>query len=124
MDSARFLKRVCEETGFDRERAELLTRATLVTLGTRITANEAADLAAQLPDSLGICLQHDCEPCRFHPDEFKRRVARIVPLANEQAAPAIHAVLSVLEEAVTDGEWQDVLGQLGHEYRALAGASA
>ncbi len=121
MDSGQFLKRVSELTGFDRERSELLVRTTLVTLGTRIAPGEADDLAAQLPDSLGAALQHESEPSRFGPDEFKRRVARIVPLANDQAAAAIRAVFTVLGEAISDGERRQVLAQLGSEYEALVG---
>ena len=104
MDSGQFLNRVSELTGFDRDRSGLLVRTTLVTLGTRITAGEADDLAAQLPDAPAACLQHESDPCRFDPGEFKRRVARIVPLANDQAAPAIRAVFTVLGEAVSEGE--------------------
>jgi uncharacterized protein (DUF2267 family) len=121
VDSGRFFNRVSELTDFPRDRSELLARTTLVTLGTRISAGEADDLAAQLPGSLGACLEHECEPCRFPPDEFKRRVARIVPLANEQAAPAIRAVFTVLAEAVSEGEMRQVLMQLGGEYESLVG---
>lgn len=121
MDSGRFLNRVCELTGFDKERAERVVRATLVTLGTRIDPGEADDLAAQLPDSFGACLRHESEPSRFHPAEFERRVARVVPLANEQAASAIQAVFVVLAEAISEGELRQVLGQLGTEYETLVG---
>ena len=121
MDSGQFLNRVSELTGFDRDRSGLLVRTTLVTLGTRITAGEADDLAAQLPDALAACLQHESDPCRFDPGEFKRRVARIVPLANDQAAPAIRAGFTVLGEAVSEGELRQVLGQLGGEYESLVG---
>src|SRR5215217_7256586 len=113
MNSDEFLNRVCTTTGFDRERAEHLVRATLVTLGTRIDPGEADDLAAQLPDSLGACLQHESQPSRFSPDEFERRVARIVPLSNEQAGPAVRAVFTALSEAISEGELRQVLGQLG-----------
>lgn len=121
MDSGRFLNRVCELTGFDRDRSEHLVRATLVTLGTRISAGEADDLAAQLPGSFAACLQHESEPSRFGPAEFERRIARIVPLANDQAAPAIRAVFTVLGEAVSDGELRQVLAQLGGGYESLVG---
>ena len=121
MDAPHFVKRVAEETGFDHDRAEHLVRTTLVTLGTRISAGEADDLAAQLPHSLGVTLRHECEPCRFPPSEFERRVARIMPLANEQTAPAIRAVFEVLAEAVSEGELRQVLGQLGHQYEQLVG---
>lgn len=121
MDSGRFVKRVCELTGFERERSELLVRATLVTLGTRISPGEADDLAAQLPDSFAACLRHECEAARFDPTEFKRRVGRIVPLSNDQVAPAIRSVFTVLAEAVSEGEMRQVLAQLGGKFESLAG---
>lgn len=121
MDSGKFVKRVRELTGFDRERSELLLRTTLVTLSSRISAGEADDLAAQLPASFRACLEHESEPCRFGPGEFKRRVARIVPLANDQAAGAVRAVFTTLAEAVSEGEMRQVLSQLGDEYESLVG---
>jgi uncharacterized protein (DUF2267 family) len=121
MNSQQFLDRVGDLTGFDRDRSEHLVRATLVTLGTRIAPGEADDLAAQLPGSLGACLQHEAEPCQFAPTEFERRVARIVPLANEQASSSVRAVFTVLAEAVSEGEMRQVLGQLGQEYESLVG---
>jgi uncharacterized protein (DUF2267 family) len=121
VDSRRFLARVGELTGFERDRAEHLVRATLVTLGTRISPGEANDLAAQLPGSLAACLEHDSEVSRFNPTEFQRRVARIVPLANDQAVPAIQAVFTALTEAVSEGEMRQVLSQLGGEYERLVG---
>jgi uncharacterized protein (DUF2267 family) len=121
MDSNTFIKRIAELTGFDRERAERTARATLVTLGTRIDPGEADDLAAQLPDSLGACVPHEGEAARFSPDEFARRVARVVPLHNDQARPAIRAVFTVLHEAVSEGEMRQVLAQLGGQYESLVG---
>lgn len=121
MDSARFLKRVEELTGLDKERAERTTRATLVMLGTRIDPGEADDLAAQLPEPLAACLPHEGEAERFGPAEFERRVARVVPLHTEQTPPAVRAVFTVLSEAVSEGEMRQVLGQLGHHYESLTG---
>jgi len=121
VDSQQILTHVSELTGFDHDRSEHLVRATLVMLGTRIASGEANDLAAQLPDSLGACLEHESEASRFDPPEFERRVARVVPLANDQAGPAIKAVFSVLSEAVSEGEMRQVLSQLGSEYERLTG---
>jgi uncharacterized protein (DUF2267 family) len=121
MDTDRFIKRVSELSGLDRDHAALTTRATLVTLGTRISPGEADDLAAQLPGPLAACLPHEAEAERFHPGEFERRVARVVPLANHQAPGAIRAVFAALNEAVSEGELHQVLGQLGGEYESLVG---
>jgi uncharacterized protein (DUF2267 family) len=121
VDSPTFLKRVCELTGLDKEHAERAVRATFVMLGTRIDPGEADDLAAQLPNSFGHCLRHEGEAARFAPSEFQRRVACVVPLANEQARDAIRAVFTVLAEAISPGELEDVLRQLSHDYGKLVG---
>jgi uncharacterized protein (DUF2267 family) len=122
MDSVTFLKRIEELTGFDRERAERTARATLVMLGTRIDPGEADDLAAQLPGPLGACVPHEGHAERFKPDEFVRRVARVVPLHNDEAAAGVRAVFTVLDEAVSEGEMRQVRAQLGSEYERLVGA--
>jgi hypothetical protein len=50
MDSGSFMQRVCELTGFDPERSELLVQEALVMLGTRTSPGEA--------DSPTICELH------------------------------------------------------------------
>jgi uncharacterized protein (DUF2267 family) len=100
VDSHIFVKRVAEVSGFDKEIAERVVRATLLNLGTRIDAGEADDLAAQLPDAIGACLRHKGNAERFPPSEFVRRVACVVPLSNKQGPGAIRAVFTVLSEAV------------------------
>ena len=50
-----------------------------------------------------------------------RRVARVVPLSNEQVPQAVRAVFTVLREAVSEGELKDVLHQLGGDYTTLVG---
>jgi uncharacterized protein (DUF2267 family) len=117
-----FVKRVAELSGFDKEIAERVVRATLLNLGTRIDAGEADDLAAQLPDAIGACLRHKGNAERFPPSEFVRRVACVVPLSNKQGPGAIRAVFTVLSEAVSEGELRDVVHQLGRDYTALVGA--
>lgn len=119
MDSDLLIKTVSEHTGFDRDRAALLLRTTLVTLGSRIAPGEADDLAAQLPETFAACVRNECNAERFGPDEFKRRVARIVPLATEQAGDAIGAVFAALTAAVSAGEMEHVYRQLGAAYEPL-----
>ena len=122
MDSPTFVKRVAELSGVDKEIAERVVRATLLNLGTRIDPGEADDLAAQLPEAIGVCLRHTWKAQRFPPSEFMRRVACVVPLSNEQGPQAVRAVFTVLREAVSEGELKDVLHQLGGAYATLVGA--
>jgi uncharacterized protein (DUF2267 family) len=92
-----------------------------INLGTRIDPGEADDLAAQLPGSFGVCLRREGEAERFPPSEFVRRVACVVPLSNEQAPKAVRAGFAVLAEAVSQGEMEQVLAQLGSDYERLVG---
>ena len=85
MDSPTFVKRVAELSGVDKEIAERVVRATLLNLGTRIDPGEADDLAAQLPEAIGVCLRHAWKAQRFPPSEFMRRVACVVPLVTNRA---------------------------------------
>jgi len=121
VDSATFVKRICELTGLDKDHAERAVRATLVTLGTRIDPGEADDLAAQLPQSFAHCLRHEGHAERFPPVEFLRRITCVVPLAGEQSRNAVRAVFTVLGEAVSEGEMEDVRRQLGADYSGLVG---
>jgi uncharacterized protein (DUF2267 family) len=121
MDFPTFVKRVAELSGVDKEIAGRVVRATLLNLGTRIDPGEADDLAAQLPEAIGVCLRHKWKAQRFPPSEFMRRVACVVPLSNEQGTQAVHAVFTVLREAVSEGELKDVLHQLGGDYATLVG---
>lgn len=57
----------------------------------------------------------------FGADEFVRRVADTEGCGTEEARTHIEAVLSVLRESVTGGEFDDVLRQLPADIRALAG---
>ena len=122
MDAPTFIKRVAELGGFDKTVAERVVRATLLNLGTRLDPGEAHDLASQLPQSIGACLEHDWRAERFPPREFVRRVVCVVPLSSEQGESAVRSVFKVLGEAVSEGEIKDVLHQLGANYTALVGA--
>lgn len=50
------MTRVAELSGVDKEIAERVVRATLLNLGTRIDPGEAHDLAAQLPEAVGVAV--------------------------------------------------------------------
>jgi uncharacterized protein (DUF2267 family) len=121
VDAPTFVKRVCELTGLDKEHADRAIRATLVMLGTRIDPGEADDLAAQLPHHFAYCLQNESQAERFPPAEFARRVMCVVPLSNEQTRGAVRAIFTVLSEAVSKGELEDVLLQLDADYTQLVG---
>jgi uncharacterized protein (DUF2267 family) len=119
-----FIESVQERTGVVEEEAEALTHETLRVLAERITAGEAEDLASQLPEQLQEDLWPTTEQAEsFGPDEFARRVAERAGTDDDEARAAEKAVLETLREAVTPGEFDDVLSQLGRDYAELIGAS-
>jgi len=101
--------------------AERATRATLETLGERLAGGEPKDLASQLPPELGRHVLEGLagigEP--FSLDEFYRRVSLREGVDLPKAAFHARMVISVLQEAVSQGEIDDVRSQLPPEYDRL-----
>jgi uncharacterized protein (DUF2267 family) len=124
MDYDNFIAKVAERAGTPRGEAEALARATLQTLAERITGGEAQDLAAQLPKPLqeAIPRRPPGTAEAFDLDEFERRVARRAGVPGDVVDRGIRAVFQTLSEAVTPGEFEDVLAQLPREFRPLASA--
>jgi uncharacterized protein (DUF2267 family) len=114
------IEAVAERADTSRAEAESLVRATLQTLAERISGGEAEDLRAQLPRELKgdlISPQEDAQG--FGVEEFVGRVAERAGLGETTTAARVAAVLSVLRDAVSPGEFDDVLGQLGREFAEL-----
>jgi uncharacterized protein (DUF2267 family) len=118
-----FIESVSTRTGLPREAAEPLTHASLQVLAERLSGGEAEDLRAQLPKELkgdlDVPKQKPAES--FGAAEFTRRVAARVGIDETAAQLGAAAVLATLGEAVTPGEFDDVLSQLGREFAALMG---
>jgi uncharacterized protein (DUF2267 family) len=116
-----FIAKVAERGALPRDEADAITRATLQTLGERITGGEARDLAAQLPQELQDALasaSEEAEP--FGLDEFMERVGERAGVAPADARDGINAVFQTIEDAVSFGEFEDVMSQLPEEFAALA----
>lgn len=103
--------------------AEQATRTVLETLGERLGGGEPSDLASQLPPEIGIHLRRVEEAQqqgaeRFDPPGFITRVTQKAQTSIDEqtAAHWIHAVLSVTRDAVTPGEWDDVVRQVPDGY--------
>lgn len=104
------------------------TRATLQTFGERIQEGEATNAAAQLPDELGRFLEEEADTTEsFGFREFVTRVAEREENLDDpeddddRSAAALHAraVIDVLDEAVTEGQVEDLRDQLPDEYADL-----
>jgi uncharacterized protein (DUF2267 family) len=122
MDYQTFTRTAAERAGLPEDTVERVERATLRTLADRITGGEADDLASQLPAGLKESLrppQEDAEA--FGVEEFLRRVAERGDVARDEARTGAVAVLTTVREAVSPGEFDDILSQLPQEYRELVG---
>jgi uncharacterized protein (DUF2267 family) len=121
-----WLKDLADELGSDdREQAWRVLRAYLRVLRDRLTVDEAAQLAAQLPLVVRGAFYEGFDPSRQpvklrHGDEFLARLADEALLtASGEAARAADAATRVLSRHITSGEWDDVLAQLPTELREL-----
>src|SRR4051812_11217183 len=86
---------------------------------------EAHDLASQLTSRLPADLRPAREEAEaFGVEEFVRRVAQRGDVGPEETRTGTVAVLTTVREAVTPGEFDDVLSQLPPEYRELVGPMA
>lgn len=95
------------------------TRATLETLSERLVGGEAKDLAAQLPQEIGVFLKAEEPGESFGLQEFYRRVSEKESVDLPDAVHHARSVFSVLREAVSSGELSDVRAQLPDQYAEL-----
>jgi uncharacterized protein (DUF2267 family) len=125
MQYKEFIDRVQQLTGCGSpEEAVQATRATLETLGERLSRRETRQLATQLPKELGTYLHQRQEQQQFFAlEEFFNRVSAREGTRWHQAVAHAQAVIAVLREAVSPGEIEDVRIELAPEYDALFGAA-
>lgn len=120
MEHDEFIDLVRERLGESRDVAERASRATLETLGQRLPADEAEDLAAQLPPPLAAFLQHTAaQDEEFPVAEFYERVAELGDLDPEESEDLAKAVLAVLDDAVSAGQVTDLISTLPADYGDL-----
>ncbi|MDP8970896.1 MAG: DUF2267 domain-containing protein [Actinomycetota bacterium] len=123
MDHDEFIGQVQHRARLDsRGAAEQATRATLETLAERLAGGEPKDLAAQLPDEIGLHLRRaEAAQESFSVQEFYQRVAQRSSPGVEppDAAFRARAVMSVVRDAVSAGQLDDLAAQLPDDYQAL-----
>lgn len=124
-----WLNEVGEELGSEDDAAAYrVLRAFLHALRDRLGINEAAQLAAQLPELIRGIYYEGWVPARTpikyrNADEFLRRIADEALLKGEtEASFACTAAARVLHRHVSEGEMNDVLAVLPEELRALVAA--
>ena len=109
-----------------RDEAERATRAALETLAESLSKEERYDAASQLPRGLALYLEqpflgtwHQPAPSKKRPlslEEFFQRMSIREDVPPETAREHAHAVMSVLVDAVSRGEFEDIRRQLPIEY--------
>ncbi len=107
----------------DQEQAVEVTRAVLHTIRDRLTVNEAADFAAQLPMLLQGLYYHEWTPAG-KPEKIRSReefLAKVSDRFMGRYSPeeAIKSVFNVLENRMSHGQIEDVKNNLPPEIREL-----
>lgn len=98
-----------------------MTAATLETLGERLSAGQAADLAVYLPDSLAEPLRDSegDEPPAFEREEFLERVVDRSEADPDDVAELVRAVTTALSQTVSNRELQKVTDQLPEQFTPM-----
>ena len=116
MDEFTSSVRSLAKLGSDEETLNAI-RSTLEVLGAHLTENEANAIAAHLPGEIGGYLLTPQHAERFDIPEFFRRVSEKEGGDLVDAADHVRAVLSVVGEAISPGEVEDILSELPDEFR-------
>ncbi|MGB3788922.1 MAG: DUF2267 domain-containing protein [Phormidesmis sp.] len=110
----------------DKEKAQKAIQATLETLKERIIGDEASNLAAQLPEEIGQHLRgrEGKNGQYFSLQEFYERVGKVEGVDSTAAAAHVKGVFSVLNSAVSAGEFDNIKNDLPDDYRELFAAAS
>jgi uncharacterized protein (DUF2267 family) len=117
MNEKSFVREVAQRADCDERRAEILIFAVFQELRDRLTPNEAAKVAAQLPTSLKMLWMSfdrpDRQIRRVHEPQFLYDVGRMAALDTEdEAERAVVAVFGALQDAF--GSSSGTTGTAGH----------
>jgi uncharacterized protein (DUF2267 family) len=104
-----------------RDEAINATRATLEAIRERIVGDEAKDLASQLPKEFGEYLygREGQNGNHFGCEEFIQMVSEKEGVSTEVAMLHARAVFSVIETAVSPGEFEDVRLNFSDDYSEI-----
>src|SRR4051794_30804737 len=119
IDYTGFLSLIEREAGVSRSDAERAARATLQTLGERLSSGQARDIADQLPPELGEVLANDSNAQPLDAEEFVRRFAQREDTDVVTAERHARAVFAALGRAVTPDELADMASELPKDFAQL-----
>ena len=117
-----FLREVQERLRLvDKAEAETASRSVLAATADRLTPDEANDLAAQLPHDLAEFIRRRPGGVqKMDYDTFINRVLGDLDLQEpSQAERVVKGVLSVVRDAVGEGEWEDVVSQMPADMKEM-----
>jgi len=119
-----FLRNLMVLGSMNEEEAERAAVSVLCVLEQRLFGEEAAHLEAQLPGKLQElllrCERHLGKPAsKFGKDGFIQMVSEDLDVDSFQAEKKIRAVFSAVRDQVSEGEIEDVIGQLPADLREL-----
>ena len=122
MQYEEFVDRVQQQAGLDSfSEAEATAQAVLTTLGEYLVGGEGLDLASQLPQGLAEHLRREPpnRPMIYSFPDFLQEVGEREETNTDEALAHARAVVSVLQEAVSEGEMEDVRRQFPSEFDSL-----
>jgi uncharacterized protein (DUF2267 family) len=126
MEQKVLVRAVAERTTLSREESADVTRAVLEGLADQLSDGEAKRLAADLPEAFAEQVQ---VPRRrrqgAHPvgvDDFVRQLSEHAGLTEEEARTGAGAVLAALRDALSEEDYQHLVGQLPAGYTDLEAA--
>jgi len=125
MTYEQFISAVARRAEVPEDQAEEPARAALSVLADRLTAGEADDIASQLPKPLKeVMIPGQPRAQGFGLEEFIRRVASRAGVPEEDATRGARAVMTTLREAISGGEFEDMMAQLPGEFSQLVDRTA
>ncbi|MGW4423271.1 DUF2267 domain-containing protein [Streptosporangium sp. NPDC004631] len=119
MEYKEFVQTVAERANLSREAAADLLRATLETLGDRLSAGEVRHLATHLPEFLRKSLPARDRSRQFGLHDFVMRVGRRTGLTTKEAVEGVRAVLTTLRETVSAEAFDHVMAQLPSDFQGM-----
>ncbi|GHE37930.1 hypothetical protein GCM10017673_45500 [Streptosporangium violaceochromogenes] len=124
VEHRKFVQTVAERADLSREAAADLVRATVETLGDRLSAGEARHLASCLPEFLrgSFPIRDRSRPFGLH--DFVMRISRRTGLTPKEATDGVRAVLTTLRQTVPGDVFDQAMSQLPAEYQEMAAPAA
>ena len=118
------LKDLEKKANIGRELAEQAAQSVLCLLEQRLIDTEAKHLEAQLPrkmrDLLQRCARHEgTTPRKYKLEQFLAMVAEDLDTTPNEAERLSRAVFATVREHISEGEAEDVMGQLPIDLRSL-----